>query len=158
MLTVEFLAGLIVGEGSYSIAIARTPRSLHLRPTFAMRMNDVETIDLVAQSFAAHGHPLYRLPGLYKGCASVTAGGVARMRTHLDFILPHLTGTKLDAAAIVSEYCDRRIAVSKQPYDETDVHFIERLREINGPSAGRLDLGILRDYMRGVAQAKAAKR
>lgn len=157
-LSIDFLAGLIVGEGSYALAIVRTNRSLHLRPMFSMRMNDEETIALAHQSFEALGLHMYRTPGYYQRCVQLTTGGVARMREHLDVFLPYLTGKKLNAALIVSEYCDRRIAVGKQPYDEDDLTFITRLREINGPSARRLDLGILRDYMREVSQNREAKR
>jgi len=158
MLSVEFLAGLIVGEGSYALAIVRAERGPHIRPQFSMRMNDLETIDLVEQSFVAYGQTIYRTPGLYQRCRQLSTGGIGRMRVHLDFFLPHLTGKKLEAAAVVSEFCDRRIALGKTPYDEADLTFIERLREINGPSARRLDLAILRDYMRGVTQAREAKR
>ena len=38
------------------------------------------------------------------------------MRSHLDFFLPLLTGKKKQAAEIVSEFVDLRVAKGKKPY------------------------------------------
>lgn len=167
ILSLEFLAGLIVGEGSYSLAIARGRKKkphhrevMEIRPMFSLRMNDLETIDQVQEAFLAYELDIYRNPNLYARCANLSVTGVARMRKHLDVFLPLLTGKKLQAAAVVSEFCNRRLTDAfHKRYTEDDVMLIERLRTINGPSAVRLDLGILRDYVwRTNGRAPAVKR
>lgn len=158
-LSLEFLAGLIVGEGSYGIGIVRQTKFIELRPHFTLRMNDLETIDRLQESFAVYRLPLYRTPKLYAGCATVTVTGIKRLRQHLDVFLPLLTGKKAEAAQVVSDFIDRRLTEAFwRNYDETDIQAIERLREINGPNARRLSLEILRDYTRGTKPPTERKR
>lgn len=149
-MSLDFLAGLIVGEGSYSLNVHRPKNGLwEFKPCFSLRMNDVETIDLVCEAFATHGLALYRAPGVYKRCHSVRVDGIKRMRTHLDVFLPLLTGNKKLAAQIVSDFIDHRLnRPPKSKYTETDIDYIVRLREVNGPSAARLPIEILRDHTR----------
>ena len=152
VLSLDFLAGLIVGEGSYHLAIViqRKTGYVEVRPQFSMRMNDLETVDQVIESFHAHGLALYCTPGLYQSCRQVVCYGQKKMRPHLDTFLPLLTGKKLQAAAILDEFLALR-ADHHKGYDERDIALIERLRGINGPSARRLDIGILRDHTRRIA-------
>jgi hypothetical protein len=125
--SLEFLAGLIVGEGSYGLNVHRPKRGLwEFKPCFSLRMNDVETIDLVCQSFKAHGLALYRAPGVYHECHTVRVDGLLRVRAHLDVFLPLLTGKKYQAAKLVSDFIDRRLALPpKTKYTDEDVDFIE---------------------------------
>lgn len=159
ILSLEFVAGLIVGEGSYWITIARSKKkeTLEFRPGFSLRMNDLETIDLVQEAFSAYGLSLYRRgdylydKGRGKPTAQIMVTGLQRMKTHLDVFLPLLTGTKKEAAEVVSAFVDKRLAEGgtwATRYDDEDISYIERLRAINGPSAARLDIGILRDHTR----------
>lgn len=133
---------------------------MEIRPIFSLRMNDLETLDLVVEAFRHHGLSIYRNPNLYARCGTVSTTGVKRIRAHLDFFLPLLTGKKLVAAKVVDEFVNRRLTNAFwKRYTEDDVALIERLREINGPSALRTDLGILRDYMqRTGGLAPAVKR
>lgn len=157
MLSPEFIGGLIVGEGSYGLYIVQPKKNTHnftIKPGFSLRMNDLRTIQMMCEAFDFYGLPYYRGEKLHKRCATVQVFGVKRMRKHLDFILPHLIGTKLEAAKIVDEFVTKRLLVKQPtPYDLDDVKMIERLREINGPSARRLPLGILRDYTSSLGKA-----
>lgn len=146
--SLEFLAGLIVGEGSYGINIHRPKKGRwEFKPCFSLRMNDVETIDLVQRSFVARGLALYRPPGVYQRCHTVRTDGLLRMKKHLDVFVPILTGTKKKAATILLEFTDRRLSLpEKTKYTPEDVEFVERLRAINGPNARRVPIEILRDY------------
>lgn len=159
MLSPGFIGGLIVGEGSYGIYIVQPKRNssyITLKPGFSLRMNDLDTIARLCEAFDHYELPYYRGEKLYARCATVQVFGMKRMRKHLDFVLPHLTGVKLEAAQIVDTFVARRLAVKQPtPYDERDVTAIERLREINGPSTRRLSLGILRDYMSSSGQKAA---
>lgn len=145
-LSPDFLAGLIVGEGSYYIGMARSRGHIYLAPGFSIRMNDVEAIDRMGESLAHFGQPFYRNPAVYHRCHTISVTGAPKMRQHLDFFLPLLAGNKLRAAEVVSEFVDRRIEQKSREYTEEDVVLVERLRAINGPSGPRLPIEILRDY------------
>lgn len=149
ILSPNFLAGLIVGEGSYFIGIRRQRKPygyyITMYPGFGMRMNDNATIARVCESFGHYGLDYYNNT-VYRGCVGVTVIGLGQMRKHLDFFLPLLTGKKQQSAQIVSDFTDSRLANTSKRYTEADVDLLERLREINGPSRARLPIGILRDY------------
>lgn len=150
ILSPDFLAGLIVGEGSYFIGIRRQKKPygyyITVYPAFSMRMNDVETIERVIESFEAHGLDIYRNTAVYHRCVNVSVIGLQQMRRHLDFFLPLLSGKKQQAAEIVSKFTDSRLANANKRYLESDIDLLEQLREINGPTRGRLPIEILRDY------------
>ncbi len=156
----EFLAGLIVGEGSYCIAIARSKKGyIALNPMFSLRMNDIATVDKACEAFSHYGLGVYRNPAVYHRCASISVTGSKRLRPHLDFFLPLLTGKKLEAALIVSEFVDRRLGPKRNlSYTEEDVGLVERLRAVNGPSGPRLPIEILRDYTLRPSPRKRLKR
>jgi hypothetical protein len=151
VLSPEFLAGLIVGEGSYGINIARVkgPFPFELRPFFSLRMNDIDTFEAFCEAFTFYGLAHYRSPYRYKKCAQMFVSGFRRMDKHLDFFLPMLTGKKLQAAQIVDAFTKKRLyeKTVPAPYDSEDIESIEMLRSINGPCAGRLSLEPLRDYI-----------
>ena len=147
VLTPEFLGGLIVGEGSYGLYAVRQRQFITIKPGFALRMNDLETIDLMCEAFDHYGLPYYLVNKLERGCKTVHCNGLKRVEKHLDFMLPYLTGKKLQAAEIVHRFTKKRLSVKQPtPYDDSDIDMIERLREINGPNVNRVPLGILRDY------------
>jgi hypothetical protein len=150
ILSPDFLAGLIVGEGSYWIGIRRQKKTygyyVSVYPGFSMRMNDVETIERVIEAFQAYGLDVYRNTAVYNECVSVNVIGLRQMRKHLDFFIPLLSGKKQQAAQIVSEFTDSRLANIRQRYLDSDVDLIEKLREVNGPTRARLPIEILRDY------------
>ncbi len=155
ILSPDFLAGLIVGEGSYYIGIrrAKKPKGYYVSiyPGFGLRMNDMETLNRAVESMQAYELDVYLSPTLTHGCQVISVVGLRQMRTHLDFFLPLLTGKKQQAAEIVSEFVDLRVAKAKKPYTDNEIDLIERLREVNGPSVHRLPVGILRDYTPGTA-------
>lgn len=146
ILSLDFIAGLITGEGSYFIGARRQRDYISLYPGFSMRMNDVDTIERVIESFKAHELPIYRNPAVYHRCVSVSVIGHAQMRRHLEAMLPLLSGNKQRAAQIVSDFLDRRLAHPNKRYTSEDIDLVEQLREINGPSRMRLPIEILRDY------------
>jgi len=160
VLSLDFLAGLIVGEGTFNLILVRHHDKrddrdyVAIKPNFKLKMNDLETMELVAATFEHHGLAYYRLDipgsGNIKTAVSFEARGLKRVSRVADLILPYLTGAKREAAQLVADYCAKRFS-SKwawEGYDEEDVATIERLREVNGiAGASRLSLDILRDYM-----------
>lgn len=155
ILTPEFLAGLIVGEGSYFIGVRRQKNKagyyVTMYPGFGLRMNDLETVAAICASFQEYGLYYYNNTA-YKGCEGVTVIGLKQMREHLDFFLPLLYGKKLRAAEIVSKFTDSRIANPRERFTDYDVDLLEELREVNGPTRGRMPIEILRDCTRGSYQ------
>lgn len=157
MLSADFIGGLIVGEGSYGLYIvqARKTGYITIKPGFSLRMNDLDTIQRLCEAFDFYGLPYYRGEKLHQRCATVQTAGLKRMRKHLDFMLPYLTGVKLEAAQVVDRFVDKRLTVKQPtPYDEQDIESINHLRSINGPNARRISLGILRDYTLRANKAK----
>jgi hypothetical protein len=150
IVSIDFIAGLIVGEGSYGLNVHRPKQNRwEIKPCFSLRMNDEETIALVCEAFAHYGLALYRSPNIYHGCHTIRVDGLQRVRAHLAVFLPRLTGKKLKAATILSEFIEHRLTLPpKSKMNDMDVDFIERLREVNGPSAKRIPIGTLRDYTR----------
>jgi hypothetical protein len=106
----------------------------------------VETIERVIESFEAYGLDIARNKAVYHRCVAVSVIGLRQMRKHLDFFLPLLTGKKQQAAQIVSEFTDSRLANPNRKYVDSDIDLIERIREVNGPTRARLPIEILRDY------------
>lgn len=146
ILSPDFLAGLITGEGSYFIGIRRYRGYITLYPGFSMRMNDIDTISAVEQSLNSYGLSVYRNKAVYHRCVNLSTIGIAPMRKHLDFFIPLLSGNKKRAAEVVSEFTNLRESNRNRRYTLEEVECVEKLREINGPSRGRLPIGILRDY------------
>ena len=149
ILTPDFLAGLIVGEGSYFLGVSRWKSgSMAMVAGFSLRMNDADLIDRVQEAFACYNLDLYRNPAVYHCCHSISVAGNKRMRQHLDFFLPLLAGNKLAAAEVVSEFVDRRLQLKSRELTDEDVDLLERVRAINGPTRRRVPIEILRAYTR----------
>lgn len=149
ILSPHFLAGLIVGEGSYFIGVRRQRKPsgyyVTLYPGFGMRMNDLDTMARVSEAFGHYGLDCYNNTP-YKRCVGISVIGLGQMRKHLDFFLPLLTGKKQQSAQIVSDFTDSRLANPNKRYLDSDIDLLEKLRGINGPSRARLPIEILRDY------------
>ena len=160
VLSLEFLAGLIVGEGSFSLLLVRhhdrrdEKNYLAIKPTFKIKMTDIETMEQVAATFEHHGLAYYRYDvegsGNIKPSMVVSATGLKRVSRITDVLLPHLVGDKQRAARLVADFCAKRLESKRawEGYDEEDLATIEQLRGINGIAGKkRLSLEILRDYM-----------
>jgi hypothetical protein len=164
VLSLDFLAGLIVGEGCFNLTLVRSVEKrpskgrrgvyLSIKPCFKIKMTDLETMKMVFSSFEYYGLPYYRSDSdeAGKGRRSYTAEarGLKRVKKYTDLFLPYLSGSKREAAEFVASFIDKRLSSrgAWQGYDEEDLDTIERLRSVNGIAGGkRLSLEILRDYM-----------
>lgn len=134
----EYVAGLITGEGWFGLTVQKTPglktkNGFTLRPRFCIQMNDLETMDILANSWKSFGLPLYLIP-TSKGIRLEVAG-VKRVSRVVEEFLPLLTGRKKMAASIVKEYIDLRLQKPQNsPYGKEEFDLVNRLR--NGANDG----------------------
>lgn len=163
LVSLDYLAGLFVGEGSFCFNIVRNKGRGVINPVFQMFMCDKNTVDTVYASLQHYG-----LPGYYytrhktapntRDQYGIRVHGVKRLKRYCDTFAPILTGDKKAAAQVVGEFCDYRLSLHlKAGYSPIDVQFVRRLREINGNSTvNRTSIDelprILRDYMSDIAR------
>lgn len=161
--SVEWLAGLITGEGCFTLSVNQLKQSrgewLRIIPVFALTMTDLEVMQDVAESFRAYDLPVYmqdrtaqntrreRRPTL-----ALQVNGIKRVHRVAGFFVPHLGGNKKLAAETVRDYCEHRLTRHSRGIDDRDISFIERIREINGTNGvTRYSVSNLRDYKLGRA-------
>lgn len=139
LLSPEFVAGLIVGEGCFTITVARRAERLKhkhnfvMNATFSIGMNDIETMDMVQRSFASWGLAHYVERKTKRNGYRISAVGIKRVSRIIEFFKPYLTGKKLDAALAVEEFINLRLNKPQaSPYGEDEFAIVNRIRtEIN---------------------------
>lgn len=149
MLSLEFVAGLITGEGCFCFSVQRVKRrkagdGLRITPIFAMYMSDRETVQAVADSLRHHGLPVYQAdrPKAGRGQCGVMVNGIARVLRYVDTFEPLLTGQKKRAAEIAGEFCRSRLETPNgaghgYPYSERELELVRESRRNNGNTNGR---------------------
>jgi len=163
LVSFDYIAGLICGEGSFSFNIVRNKGRGMINPVFQMFMCDKSTVDTVYASLQHGGLPGYYYTRKKAGANvrdqyGIRVHGVKRLKRYCDAFVPLMTGDKRDAAVVMGEFCDYRLSLHpKAGYSPVDVEFVRRLRGINGNSTvNRTSLEelprILRDYMPNIAQ------
>ena len=162
-LSLDYIAGLIAGEGTFVLAVQRIAArkgKARVVPMFAIFMTDEETIMQVADALREHGLPVYyqeRLKAGSKGNprkhVGIHIGGIKRVKRYCDTFAPLLTGQKRQAALLVQEFCDSRLATPRDgttgrpAYTQRQFAIIEELRSVNGIGNGRKNpVGILRGH------------
>ena len=140
----DFVAGLVTGEGSFCIAVQRM-RGDRFRfiPIFSMAMTDTDTMEIVAQTMKDNGLPVYmrRKDPTHPGAqpqVEMRIAGYKRIQPLLESLIPYLTGTKKQSAILVSQFVALRAdrpANSKPSEDEFEL--IRRLRIMNGNRRGK---------------------
>lgn len=165
--SVDWLAGLITGEGCFSLSVNQLRQSktgwLRITPVFSLTMTDLPVMERVAESFRHYELPVYlrdisafnakreRRPAL-----ALHISGVKRCHTIASFFLPHLDGNKREAAATVKDYCEHRLTRHYRGIDDFDIGCIERIRGANGTNGvKRHSVADLRDYKLGLAKQRA---
>lgn len=144
-----YVGGLWVGEGWFGISVLRHQKKLQLQPQSSINMNDKESIDKADEILTEWEIPHYVIDlGKTKRIMIV---GLKRMSRFLPTITPFLTGTKKRAAETVREWVEYRLSRPHgEPYTETDLEYVNRIRGINGNNGKAKDkvipISILRDY------------
>ena len=130
----DFLAGLIVGEGSFVLSAHKIRGDrLRVKAQFYLQMNDEATMELVAAAFRTHGVPIWFGIDEKRGRIVIQVAGLKRMQRLLDLLLPHLTGQKQRAAETVAEFVVSRLGSHPHDrYSDRELALVQRLRSING--------------------------
>lgn len=148
-LSLDYLAGLIAGEGSFCLAVHRRKDrneglNAQIYPIFSMFMADRDTIEQAADSLKAHGLPVYvaERPKAGRGQIGIHISGMKRCRRYCETFIPLMTGQKRRAAELVLEFIqDRDAAFAAQgktvPYTDKQKKIVETLRAVNGNTNGR---------------------
>lgn len=157
LVSLDFAAGLIVGEGCFCFNIVRNNGRGLINPIFQLFMTDRETVEAFYATLKHHRLPGYfqtRPPrGNIREQYGVRIHGVKNIKRLADTFIPLLTGEKLQAATLAKEFCDWRLELGeKAGYGPADVDFVAQMRQINGnrthAKIALQDLPrILRDYM-----------
>lgn len=134
----DFLAGLIVGEGCFYLGVVRSKGDkLRITPGFRLVMNDHETMDIAIRSLQALGLPLY-INERKDGGKVCGVNGLKRTLKYCQTLIPYMTGTKQRAAVIVLTYCLSRLSDTKgSQHSETQIDLVRKLRETNGQRNGK---------------------
>lgn len=143
----DYLAGLICGEGSFCLAVQRVAArkgALRITPIFAMFMSDRDTVEIAADSLRHHGLSVYvqERPKAGRGQVGIHANGMMRVKRYCETFIPLMTGQKRKAAELVLEFIDSRLApheyVGKgRPYTEKELQIVRDLRMVNGNTNGK---------------------
>jgi hypothetical protein len=161
LVSLDYVAGLITGEGCFCFNIVRNKGRGLINPVFQMFMCDKDTIDVTwatLQHFGLPGYYQERPKHAVRNQYGLRVHGVKRLKRYCETFVPRLTGDKRRAAEIVGEFCNYRLSLHpKAGYSPVDVEYVRQLREVNGNSkVNRTSLEdlprILRDYMPNVAQ------
>ncbi len=157
LVSLDFIAGLFVGEGSFCFNIVRNRGRGLINPVFQVFMTDKDTVDSLYRSLQHHGLPGYYYKRNKAGTNTrdqygIVVHGVKRLARYCDALLPLLTGEKKEAALVMHEFCAHRLSLHpKAGYGPKDVEFVRRMRAINGQRTNNKTSleelpRILRDY------------
>ena len=163
--SLDWLAGLITGEGCFTLSVNRLKQSkgagwLRITPVFSITMTDLETMKCAADSFKAHGMPVYLQDGVSESrkgekrpTLKIHLNGQKRLLVVTDTLLPHLYGKKKAAAQAVNDFCRHRLARDYRGIDDFDIECVERVRAANASNGHRnTSIADLRDYKLGRAK------
>ena len=161
----DFLAGLITGEGCFTLSVNRLRQSkgagwLRITPVFSMTMTECDVMQRVAESFRHYDLPVYlqdrvstSRAGEKRPALCLQLNGQKRLLRVTDFFLPHLDGAKMRAAAAVYDFCLHRLERTYRGIDDFDIECVERVREANANNGWRQHtIADLRDYKQGRAK------
>lgn len=138
--SLEWAAGLIVGEGSYGFAVHRVRHDKYrITPVFTLGMLDGECVDRLCSILEHHGLPVYRI--LRKsGMHTVRVSGVKRLKRYCDVLNPLLDGQKKRAAELVSAYVESRLRQeSHAPFSDEEIALVNESRKLNGGRGQKVD-------------------
>ena len=161
----EFIAGLITGEGCFTLTVNKLKQSkgagwLRITPVFSMTMTETNVMQRVADSFREYDLPVYlqdrvstSRSGDQRPALCLQLNGQKRLLRVTDFFLPHLDGAKKDAAQAVNDFCRHRLNRDYRGMDDYDIECVERIRAANANNGWRQHtIADLRDYKLGLAK------
>jgi hypothetical protein len=134
---VSYVAGLATGEGHFGIAVRKNRPSYRLNiallPAFSMDMNDKDVVEAVSAFLKQERIPHWVFRHKTKPLRGIRIHGMRRLAVFIPWILPHMIGTKHEAAQNVLDYIRYRFSLPHQaPYTERDLNFVRISRSLNG--------------------------
>ena len=147
----DYVGGLFTGEAWFGLTTQKTPKlkvknGFTIRPRFAIQMNDLETMTMLADTLTAWGvahyfNALRKRDENWVQSVRIEVSGCKRVDRLLDEVLPHLTGTKHRAATLVKEFIDLRASKAQaSPYGDDELRIVNELRGVNGGNLGNKTL------------------
>ena len=142
--SLDFVAGLMTGEGTFCLGVCRIKErrgKLRIIPIFGLHMIDHRTVELMADVLRREGLPVYlqlRRKSAGQPQLGIHIAGMRRVERLCRTFIPLLTGQKQEAAELVLEFIESRLALPKkgQPYTEAQLDIVRRLRQVNGNHNG----------------------
>lgn len=163
--SLEWLGGLIVGEGCFFMSLrtnrqrAGSKKWVHLTPGFSITMTDLVVMERIAEAleeygfkFHVHNSDSISRAG-HRPAKTIQMHGQVRTLAFTEVILPYLDGQKKEAAQAVLDFCKHRLSVPGRRghgsggLDDVDVDCFLRCRAANARNGVRKwTLSDLRDY------------
>lgn len=150
LISKDFAAGLIVGEGWFGLTVQKRPRlktkfGFSIMPRFCLQMQDRATVERFVASLKRWGLAVW-VNDTQRGMR-VEACGLKRVGRLVEFFLSRLTGQKRLAAMTVKKFIDLRLSKAQcEPYDEREFSLVEIIRQVNaGEKRQRISLAKVRE-------------
>jgi len=146
-LSLDWAAGLIVGEGCFGFTLQRKKHNVvRVTPVFSIGMKDQEAIDTLDRILKEHDLPVYRTG--YGEMHTIQVSGLKRLKRYTDVLHPALVGQKKEACRIVGLFVGRRLARPyNSPYSDEEIELVKasRLNNAGKGSRGKLSPDLLRE-------------
>lgn len=148
-MSLEFIGGLVTGEGCFALGVGTGWKGAQrITPIFQIKMNDFVTMERLNVSLQHHGLPTYVMTGQRTEYGEnvpwmrIRASGMKRVLKYANTLIPHITGTKLDAAQIMVEFIESRLSDERsdkhgRPYSVYELGLVQKLRDTNGNRNGK---------------------
>lgn len=145
-MSLDFIGGLVTGEGCFALGISNGWRGVkRITPIFQLKMNDHETMMWLERSLRHYGLGVYFIEGKQANGTKwyrVRASGNKQLKLYTDLLVPHLSGSKRDAAETVQCFVNLRLADERpdkkgRSYSRSEINLVRVLREVNGNRDGK---------------------
>lgn len=148
-MSLDFIGGLVTGEGCFALGVGTGWKgAMRITPIFQIKMNDFVTMEELADSLERYGLPVYVMTGQRIEYGEnvpwmrIRASGMKRVQRYCETLIPHLTGTKVDAAEIMLKFIESRMADTRsdkhgRPYSPHELGLVQKLRDTNGNRNGK---------------------
>ena len=152
----HYIGGLVTGEGCFTILVQTKRHDIAIcRPIFSITMNDIETMEGLAEKLKTLDLPVH-VSTPTRGGLQIRVAGYKRLKRYTDLLIPYLTGDKKKAAIAVNGFVSSRLdKYPKAPITEDEIQYIADLDKVLGKGTNRRRAAeILRDYMSDFGKTK----
>lgn len=129
--SLEYVAGILDGESSFSIIPGRNKGGFFLLPVVQLSMLHHETVEEVANILRLNGVGGYLHHNQKRGSLALAIKGYKRCKRLIEVVGPYLL-TKREQASIMQEFIDSRLARAKGAAPTIqEITLIEKIRGVN---------------------------